>query len=151
MNLEDFSLFKLRSAIFLINFPLSFTLAIVSIWYRIMPDIPTVADNYTRDEIDQIMQTKAAIKTFCEKLTTYIDNLLEYLTQVKRDKPFKPNYQQIIRSDQFLQFKKTMTKTKGISLVPVRVDELFIQTYERMAESIDTTIGNTIQNLETKK
>ena len=55
MNLEDFSLFKLRSTIFLINFPLSFTLAIISVWYKIMPDAPTVADHYTRDEIDQIM------------------------------------------------------------------------------------------------
>lgn len=55
MNLEDFSLFKLRSTIFLINFPLSFTMAIISVWYKIMPDAPTVADHYTRDEIDQIM------------------------------------------------------------------------------------------------
>ena len=52
MNMDDFSLFKLRSSIFLISFPLSFTLAIISIWYKIMPDAPTVADHYTRDEID---------------------------------------------------------------------------------------------------
>lgn len=43
-----------------------------------------------------------------------------------------------------------MTRTKGTSLVPVRVDELFIQTYEKMAESIDVTIGNTIEELEKK-
>ena len=43
-----------------------------------------------------------------------------------------------------------MIRTKGTSLVPVRVDELFIQTYEKMAESIDITIGNTIETLETK-
>ena len=52
MNMDDFSLFKLRSSIFLINFPLSFTLAIISIWYKIMPEAPSVADHYTRDEID---------------------------------------------------------------------------------------------------
>ena len=55
-----------------------------------------------------------------------------------------------MRSSHFHAFKKTMVKTKGTSLVPVRVDELFIQTYEKMAESIDTTIGNTISTLETK-
>ena len=43
-----------------------------------------------------------------------------------------------------------MLKAKGTSLVPVRVDELFITTYEKMAESIDTTISNTITILETK-
>ena len=43
-----------------------------------------------------------------------------------------------------------MLRTKGTSLVPVRVDELFITTYEKMAESIDNTIGNTIEILQTK-
>ena len=52
MDMENFSLFKLRSTIFLINFPLSFTLAIISIWFKIMPEAPTTAENYTREEID---------------------------------------------------------------------------------------------------
>ena len=43
-----------------------------------------------------------------------------------------------------------MLRTKGTSLVPVRVDELFITTYEKMSESIDNTIGNTIEILQTK-
>ena len=83
MNLDDFSLFKLRSSIFLINFPLSFTLAIISIWHKIMPDAPTMADHYTRDEIDQIMQTKSAIKEFCLNLSSHVQNLLEYLEDVR--------------------------------------------------------------------
>ena len=81
---------------------------------------------------------------------THISNLLEYLGEVQREKPFRLNYNQIVRSSHFHAFKKTMIKTKGTSLVPVRVDELFIQTYEKMAESIDATIGNTINTLENK-
>ena len=41
LNLEDFSLFKLRSAIFLIQFPLAFTMAMVNVWYKILPDNPS--------------------------------------------------------------------------------------------------------------
>ena len=37
LNLEDFNLFKLRSCIFLIMFPLTFTLSIITLWARIIP------------------------------------------------------------------------------------------------------------------
>ena len=37
MNLEDFNIFKLRSTIFLIMFPLTFTEAIISLWVKIIP------------------------------------------------------------------------------------------------------------------
>ena len=96
------------------------------------------------------MQAKNSIREFGHNLSTHISNLLEYLEEVRREKPFRQNYNQIVRSHTFHAFKKTMIKTKGTSLVPVRVDELFIQTYEKMSESIDATIGNTISNLETK-
>ena len=68
MDMENFSLFKLRSTIFLINFPLSFTLAIINIWFKIMPEAPTTAENYTREEIDQIAQVKNSIRDFCKTL-----------------------------------------------------------------------------------
>ena len=37
LNLEDFNLFKLRSTIFLVAFPLTFTLAIVNLWAKLIP------------------------------------------------------------------------------------------------------------------
>ena len=58
LNLDDFSLFKLRSAVFLIDFPLSFTLCIINVWMRIMPAQMNIADHFNRDEIEQIMQTR---------------------------------------------------------------------------------------------
>ena len=98
MNMEDFSLFKLRSTIFLINFPLSFTLAIISIWFKIMPEAPSTAENYTREEIEQIASVKNAIREFCKNLKEHVDNLLEYLETIRLEKPFKQNYSQIIRN-----------------------------------------------------
>jgi len=43
-----------------------------------------------------------------------------------------------------------MLKTRGTSLVPVKVDELFISTYEKMQESFDTTLEGIIENLNGK-
>ena len=50
----------------------------------------------------------------------------------------------------FQQFKTTLLRTRGTTLVPVKVDELFISTYERMSESFDVTLQNTIDTLESK-
>jgi len=63
---------------------------------------------------------------------SHIQSLLDYLVQVKRDKPLKTSYAQVANSPMFLEFKKTMLKTRGTTLVPVKVDELFISTYEKM-------------------
>ena len=43
-----------------------------------------------------------------------------------------------------------MLRTRGTTLVPVKIDELFISSYEKVAESFDYTLENTIQTLETK-
>ena len=54
LNLEDFSIFKLRSAIFLIQFPLAFTMAMVNVWYKILPDKPTEEEKFSKEEVEQI-------------------------------------------------------------------------------------------------
>ena len=76
--------------------------------------------------------------------------MLDYLIQIKRDKVFKANYTQIVHSPIFKQFSNTMKATRGTTLVAVKVDELFISTYEKMSESFDLTLQNTIDTLENK-
>jgi hypothetical protein len=44
LNLEDFSLYKLRCAIFLIQFPLMFTESILALWSKIIP-LPQKKEN----------------------------------------------------------------------------------------------------------
>ena len=108
LNLDDFSLFKLRCAVFLIDFPLSFTLCIINVWQRIMPSQLNIAEHFNRDEIEQIMQTRQSIKEFSNNLVGHVQNLLDYLHQIKRDKPFKSNYTQIVKSKDFQAFKTTL-------------------------------------------
>ena len=38
MNMIDFNLFKLRSAIFLIQFPVTYTLLIMNVWKKLLPE-----------------------------------------------------------------------------------------------------------------
>ena len=96
------------------------------------------------------MQTRQSIKEFSNNLVGHVQNLLDYLHQIKREKPFKSNYTQIVKSKDFQAFKTTLLKTRGTTLVPVKIDELFISSYEKVAESFDNTLQNTIDTLETK-
>ncbi len=54
MNLTDFSIFKLRSVIFLINFPLTYAIGIIACWYKIIPENPSKGDGYTPPEVEEI-------------------------------------------------------------------------------------------------
>lgn len=150
LNIEDFSLFKLRSAVFLIQFPLNFTMTIMNVWQKIIPYTPGSNEDYTRDEIEQIMATKHAVKEFSGNLVSHIKNLLDYLQQVKKEKPLKQNFTLIQQSKYFQNLKKTFLKTRGTSLVPVRVEELFITTYEKLDDGFNHTISTTITSLEKK-
>ena len=150
LNLDDFSLFKLRSAVFLIDFPLSFTVCTVNVWQKIIPTSLNLQEHFSREESEQVLQTKASIKDFSTNLVNHVQNLLDYLITTKKEKPFKGNYTQIVHSSIFHQFKTTMLRTKGTTLVPVKVDELFLSTYEKISESFDFTIQNTINTLEAK-
>lgn len=150
MNLDEFSLFKLRSAVFLIDFPLSFTLCIVNVWNKIMPMQSQISEYFSREEIEQVIQTKQSIKDFTIGLVVHVQNLLDYLNSIKRDKPMKGNYTQIVHHPIFTQFKTTMLRTRGTTLSPVKVDELFIGTYEKISASFDNTVQTIINTLEGK-
>ena len=50
LNLEEFSLFKLRSSVFLIDFPLTFTMCAVQVWAKIMPSGTATLENFDKEE-----------------------------------------------------------------------------------------------------
>ena len=83
MTLEDFSLYKLKSSVFLIGFPLTFTQAILNVWAKSIPVNPGASDEFTREEIEQILATKVAVKEFGTNLITHIQSLHQYLVGIK--------------------------------------------------------------------
>jgi len=84
LNFEDFNYFKLRSAIFLIMFPLTFTQAIINLWVKIIPSSYSKKDHadneYTKADLEMISLTRHQIKEFVANLITHLKNLHEYLT-----------------------------------------------------------------------
>ena len=54
LSLDEFSLFKLRSAVFLIDFPLAFTMCAVQVWAKIMPNTNQTLEHYDKEEQEQI-------------------------------------------------------------------------------------------------
>ena len=109
-----------------------------------------LVDHFSREEIEQIVQTRQAFKEFSGNLTGHINNLLEYLQGVKRDKPLKLNYTQIMISPSFNDFKTTMLETRGTTLDKMKVEESISASYERMQASFDDTIDGVIENLKSK-
>jgi len=56
-------LFKLKSAIFLIDFPVSFTICMMNLWLKLMP-MPTSDYCNSKEEAEQITLTRNVIKEF---------------------------------------------------------------------------------------
>ena len=55
LQMDEFSLFKLRSAIYLIDFPMTFTMCCINVWSRIVPTGSTnLSDQFSREEQEQI-------------------------------------------------------------------------------------------------
>ena len=115
-----------------------------------MPSQMNLVDHFSREEIEQIVQTRQAFKEFIGNLAGHINNLLEYLQGVKRDKPLKLNYTQIMISPSFNDFKTTMLETRGTTLDKTKVEESISASYERMQASFDDTIDGVIENLKSK-
>lgn len=69
------------------------------------------------------------------------------MTQIKKDRLLKAHFNLINKTKFFQDFKQTFATTKGITLIPVKVEELFIGTYERMEQSNNELLENTINML----
>ena len=96
------------------------------------------------------MQTRQAFKEFNVSLSGHIQSLKEYLEGVKREKPMKLNWTQIAISNHFNDFKTTMLETRGTTLDKMKVEESFMNTFERLQASFDNTISGVIENLQSK-
>ncbi len=94
LNLDDFNLFKLRSTIFLIDFPLSFTISMMNIWIKIVP-LPTSEYGFSKEESEQILSTRTIIKEFGIGMQEHLKQLQNYLKELLKSKPLLQNYLEI--------------------------------------------------------
>ena len=81
LNFEDFSMMKLRATVFMLYFPITFTLAMINIWLKTIPNphLTKNEDEYTKEEIEGITTAKQSIKEFTHGLMGHLKNLTDYL------------------------------------------------------------------------
>ena len=81
LNFEDFHMGKLRATVFMLQFPITFTVAILNVWIKSIPNPQNKSEieNYSKEEIDEIVKARHSIKEFVTSLCAHIKSLYEYL------------------------------------------------------------------------
>jgi hypothetical protein len=100
---------KLKATVFMLYFPITFTLAIVNVWIKIIPNpnmMRESGEDYTKEEIEGMTAAKLAIKEFVHGLLGHIKSLTAYLQQVIDEKPLQTNYDLICDNPDFIKFKE---------------------------------------------
>lgn len=123
MNLESFSMFKLKSALFLIDFPMNFLIRIMDIWYKLMPQQPS-AGEFPKEDLMAMNQAKTAMRELRHNMLDYIEHLQSYLQDVKKKKPVKHSFAWVVKSDCWSKFRGTMLKSKNTFLTSQYVEGL---------------------------
>ena len=132
------------------QFPLAFTMAMVNVWYKILPENPANDEKFSKEEIEQINQTKASIREFCTNLTSHVQHLLDFLQNVKKERPMMKCYKQVKDDFRYLAFKEVMLRTKGITLKHQKVEENLQHYFVQMESSFDDTVSTAIQTLQSR-
>lgn len=97
LNLDNYSLFKIRSTIFLIDFPLNYMIRIMDIWSKLIPQNPAAGD-FNKEDLQLMANTKGAIREFRHNILDYINHLSEYIRSIKKLHPMKQSYAEIQKS-----------------------------------------------------
>ena len=60
------------------------------------------------------------------------------------------NFNQINLKPEFQQFKEVLLKTKGSGFTPLKLEEFFIQNFEKVNDSFQMSLEAVIKTLEEK-
>ena len=144
LNFEDFSLMKLKAAVFMNSFPITFTIAILNVWLKIIPNpqFKSEMDGYSKEEIDEVVRARHSIKDFVNGLLAHIKSLSDYLMSVTKEKPLQTNYQLIRESPEFQAFEAIFHESKYTGMTAVQVEELFLTNFEKIELSWLQTVEN---------
>lgn len=150
LNLDDFNMFKLRSTVYLLQWPVTFTLLVINVWQKIMPEAPSEM-GFPRADCYLIEDAERAMKVMTKDTVAHLTSLADYLTDVKKSRPITQNYQQIKAHQYFLKFKEVFTKSAGVNVMKNRLEELITTTYNRIEDGFNDCLDNTLNQIEEKK
>lgn len=150
LNFDDFSVVKLRASVFMLYFPISFTLVIISVWLRTIPNPnfqKAEGEDYTKEEAEAINTAKHSIKDLVHSLCGHLRSLHDYLQQVVKDRPLQQNFSMIRQDEDFKEFAEVFGKTKHTGLNTVTAEDFFLSTFEKIEESYNISIQNVAKNM----
>jgi hypothetical protein len=147
LNLEAPCLFKIRSILFLVDFPITFMIRIMDLWQNMIPKQPSLSE-YSKEDLSLIIATKASIKEFKHNMIDYIQHLLQYLAQMKKQRLIKLNYAEIQNSCLHKLFKKTMLQTKHTFLKPAYCEGVINDAVNRMDTDFELLVDTAHNKLQ---
>ena len=100
----------------------------MNIWIKIVP-LPTSEFGFSKEESEQILNTRTIIKEFGIGMQEHLKQLQNYLKELLRSKPLLQNYLEIQNFKSFQEFKELLLKAQGTSLVASKVEELIKETF----------------------
>lgn len=145
--------------IFLVYFPITFTIILVSVWLKLIPN-PQQINNalqsgidtiYNKKDLENSVKARAALKEFVNNLLKYLKQLSNYMDQVKRDKLIRLHYELIEESEEFSSFKELFMKTKHTGLSKKETESLFTSVVDKIETSWNVRIEETSKMLRIKQ
>ncbi|CAI2368685.1 unnamed protein product [Moneuplotes crassus] len=154
MNFDDFSIFKLKSIIYFLYYPLTFTEIIANLWLQIVPmniiGKKAKRDDGTEDFLDSesISVTRQAMREFINSLINHLKSLQEYVNQVKEEKLIAERYKRISRRKEIATMKEICAMYTQKE--PEEVEKSFATYYDNIIESQMQTVDNLNNIIEEK-
>lgn len=153
LNFEDFSMVKLKSTVFMLHFPITFTISIINIWLKLIPNLSQKQnenEEYSKEEIEGMLQARHAVKDLVQSLCNHLKSLHDYLCSIMKQKPLQLNFTLIRKSEEFKNFSDVFMKTKHTGLTNVAAEEFFLQTFEKIEASWLQSIEAVAKNIIVK-
>ena len=154
MNFDDFSIFKLKSIIYFLYYPLTFTEIIANLWLQIVPinvlGKKTKKEDGEEDFLDSesVSVTRQSMREFISSLVNHLKSLQEYIHQAKDEKQITERYKRISHRKEIA----TMKEIYGIynQKEQDEVEKKFETYYHNIVDSQMETIDNLNNIIEEK-
>jgi len=154
MNFDDFSVFKLKSIIYFLYYPLTFTEIIANLWLQIVPinvlGKKTKREDGAEDFLDSesVSVTRQAMREFINSLITHLKSLQEYINQVKDEKEIAERFKRIIHKKEIAKMKETICNYTKNDID--EVDDMFAGYFDEIIKSQMESIDNVNNIIEEK-
>ena len=91
LNMKDFGVYKLQCVVFLIFFPITFTLTIFNVWLRLTPNAQLINNalqngvetQYNKKDLENANKARVALKEFIQNMLKYFKELTQYLDEIR--------------------------------------------------------------------